>query len=167
MPFHLHKFVSGCKQLAKWKRLALISWLHWYGIVLTEEEAPLPQGAALRFLRARSHLLRSHEYSPPGSSVHGIPQARILEWVAISPGDLPDPGIEPRSPALQADNLTSESPGKLLGVGKGRGGLACCSPWGHKSLDTTELLNWTQLKYSLSTFGHFLPLGFLMLFSLL
>ena len=34
--------------------------------------------------------------SPPGSPVHGISHARILEWVAIStPGDLPDPGIEP------------------------------------------------------------------------
>ena len=33
--------------------------------------------------------------SPPGSSVHGISQARILEWPAISPpGDLPDPRIE-------------------------------------------------------------------------
>ena len=31
-----------------------------------------------------------------------------------SPGDLPDPGIEPRSPALQADALTSEPPGKLI-----------------------------------------------------
>ena len=30
-----------------------------------------------------------------------------------SPGDLPDPGIEPRSPALEADALTSEPPGKL------------------------------------------------------
>ena len=29
-----------------------------------------------------------------------------------SPGDLPDPGIEPRSPALQAEALTSELPGK-------------------------------------------------------
>ena len=29
-----------------------------------------------------------------------------------SPGDLPDPGIEPRSPALEADTLTSEPPGK-------------------------------------------------------
>ena len=29
-----------------------------------------------------------------------------------SPGDLPDPGIEPRSPALQADTLPSEPPGK-------------------------------------------------------
>ena len=47
--------------------------------------------------------------SPPGSSVHGILQARILEWLPFpSPGDLPDPGIEPRSPALQADSLISE-----------------------------------------------------------
>ena len=42
--------------------------------------------------------------SLPGSSVHGILQARKLEWVAIpSPGDLPSPGIEPvslTSPAL-------------------------------------------------------------------
>ena len=37
---------------------------------------------------------------PPGSSVQGISQARTLEWVANpSPGDLPDPGIEPTSPA--------------------------------------------------------------------
>ena len=36
----------------------------------------------------------------------GILQARILEWVAMpSPGYLPDPGIEPRSPILQADSL--------------------------------------------------------------
>ena len=30
-------------------------------------------------------------------------------------------------------------------VGDGQGGLACCSPWGHKELDTTEWLNWTEL----------------------
>ena len=43
--------------------------------------------------------------SPSGSLVHGILQARVLEWVAISsPGDLPDPGMEPGSPALQADS---------------------------------------------------------------
>ena len=33
-------------------------------------------------------------------------------WLFPSPGDLPDPGIEPRSPALQADFLPSEPPGK-------------------------------------------------------
>ena len=51
--------------------------------------------------------------SPPGSPFHGILQARILECVAIcSPGDLPNPGIKPRSPALQADSLPSEPPGQ-------------------------------------------------------
>jgi len=40
-----------------------------------------------------------------------------------SPGDLPNPGIEPRSPALQADALTSETPGKRrLVVAKGEEG---------------------------------------------
>ena len=39
--------------------------------------------------------------SPPGSSIHGISQVRILEWVAfLSLEDLPDSGIEPGSPAL-------------------------------------------------------------------
>ena len=53
------------------------------------------------------------DYSLPGSSVHGILQARILEWVTFpSPGDLPDLGIEPGSPALQADSLQTELRGK-------------------------------------------------------
>ena len=44
--------------------------------------------------------------SPPDSSVHGILQARIPEWVAIPfSRDLPDPGIEPRSLALQVDDF--------------------------------------------------------------
>ena len=38
-----------------------------------------------------------------GSSVHGILQARILDWVAVSPpGDLSDPGVQPESPASPA-----------------------------------------------------------------
>ena len=42
----------------------------------------------------------------PGSSVHGISQARKLEWVAIpSSGELPDPGMETTSPALAGDSL--------------------------------------------------------------
>ena len=46
------------------------------------------------------------DYSPPGSSVHGISQARILEWVAFpSPGDLLDPETGSASLALQADSL--------------------------------------------------------------
>ena len=49
------------------------------------------------------------DYSPPSSLVHGILQARILEWLPFpSPGHLLDPGIEPKSPvspALQAPSL--------------------------------------------------------------
>ena len=51
----------------------------------------------------------------PGSPIHGISQARILEWVSISSlGDLPYPGIKPRSPALQADSLSTEPSRKSL-----------------------------------------------------
>ena len=51
--------------------------------------------------------------SPPGFSVHGILQARVLEWVAISSSrGSSDPGIEPGSPALQVGSLPSEPPGK-------------------------------------------------------
>ena len=43
--------------------------------------------------------------SLPGSSIHGIFQARILDWVALpSAGDLPDPGIKAGSPTLEADS---------------------------------------------------------------
>ena len=75
-----------------------------------------------------------------------------------SPGDLPDPGIEPQSPTLQADALPSKPPGKsemvrqhhqfnghefeqAPGDGEGQGSLAYCSPWGRKELDTTEWPN--------------------------
>ena len=58
-------------------------------------------------------LCNPMDCSLPGSSIHGIFQARVLEWIAIpSPGDLPNPGIKPGSPALQADALPSEPPGK-------------------------------------------------------
>ena len=55
--------------------------------------------------------------SPPGSAVCEILQARYYSGLSFpSPGDLPDPEIEPRSPALQADSLPSEPPGKLYSL---------------------------------------------------
>ena len=46
-------------------------------------------------------------------TVRGILHERILEWVAFpSPGDLPNPGIKPRSLTLQADSLPAEPQGK-------------------------------------------------------
>jgi len=51
------------------------------------------------------------DHSPPGSSVHGIFQARILEWVAMpSSRDLPDLGRESTSPVFQANVSHREAP---------------------------------------------------------
>ena len=60
------------------------------------------------FLVAKSSptLCNPMDCMQPSSSVHGILQARILEWAAFPPlGDLPNPGIEPASPALQVGSL--------------------------------------------------------------
>ena len=67
-------------------------------------------------------------FSLPGFSVHGISQARILEFPFPSPGDLPDPGIELVSPALAGRFFTTEPPGKprismiiTISMGQSRG----------------------------------------------
>ena len=62
------------------------------------------QGLNPGLLHCRQILyLLSHKGSPG-----------VLEWVAIpSPADLPDPEIEPRSPALQADSLPAKLPGNM------------------------------------------------------
>ena len=60
--------------------------------------------------------------SPPCYPDHGISQKRI--WVGCpdcesplpSPGDLSDPGVKPRSPALSGGFLTTDPPGKPLGI---------------------------------------------------
>ena len=74
-------------------------------------------------------------------------------WIGLpfpSPGDLPDSGIIPGSPALQADSLSSEAPGKsymyvwqptpvfLLGESHEQRSLAGYSPYSCKKLDMTE-----------------------------
>ena len=64
------------------------------------------------------------DYSPPVSSVHGISQASILEWVAISFfRNLPNPGIKPASPASAGRFFTTEpqgSPKSLYSGVKGK-----------------------------------------------
>ena len=66
--------------------------------------------------------------SPPGFSVHGIFPARIMEWFpCLPPGELPDPGIKPESPAsalpggfstTRADSLTLAPLNFLITPGK-------------------------------------------------
>ena len=69
-------------------------------------------------LLSRVRLCDPMDCSLPGSSVHGILQQEYWSGLPFpSPGDLPNPGIKPGSPTLEADALTSEPPGKLL-IGK-------------------------------------------------
>ena len=68
----------------------------------------VPQEQDLKQIRLKvlaasvlSDSLQSHGHSLPGSSVHGILQDRILEWIAVPfSGDLSDPEIESGSPKL-------------------------------------------------------------------
>ena len=63
--------------------------------------------------QSRLTLCSPMDRSPPGSSDHEF--SRQEYWSGLpfpSPGDLPDPGIESRSSALQADYLPTEPPGK-------------------------------------------------------
>ena len=61
-------------------------------------------------------LSRVQLFATPWTVAHHAPPSLGLSrqeyWVGTSPGYLPDPGMEPRSPVLQADALTSEPPGK-------------------------------------------------------
>ena len=89
---------------------------------------------------SESCVVVSDSLQPPGLyTVHGILQARILEWVAFPfPGDLPNPGIEPRSPTLQAGSLPAEPLGKPKNTGVGTLSLL-------QGIFLTQGLNWGLL----------------------
>ena len=78
---------------------------------------------------AVSDSLGPQDCIPPGSSVHEIFQARILDGLPFpSPGDLPDPGIEPVCPVslvLQADSLPVEPSRKPLFIPRDRKNVNC------------------------------------------
>ena len=63
-------------------------------------------------------LCNPMDYSPPASSVHGILQARILEWVALPfSRNLPNPGLNLHLLLWQVGSLPAAPPGKLLILG--------------------------------------------------
>ena len=66
-----------------------------------------------KLLQSCPTLCDPMDCSPPGSSIHVLLQARYWSGLPFpSPGDFPNPGIEPRSSALLADSLPTEPPGK-------------------------------------------------------
>ena len=81
---------------------------------------PLTQGFSHYRVQVKvKSLSRVRLFATPRTVTYQVPPSmgfsRQEYWSGLpfpSPGDLPDPGIEPGSPALQADALTSEPPGK-------------------------------------------------------
>ena len=63
-------------------------------------------------LQSRLTLCNPMDCSPPGSSVRGVSQARILEWVAISSCRGSPAGVEPALPALSGAFFITELSGK-------------------------------------------------------
>ena len=81
--------------------------------ITTENDYLVPYFMYAELLHLCPTLYDPMDRSPQGSSIHGILQARILEWFAISfSGDLPDPGIDPtslKSPALASQFFTTSA----------------------------------------------------------
>ena len=86
---------------------ALAHWLLVGGSWPLDRSPPSPQVVlCVKSLQSCPTLCDLVDCSPPGSYVHGILQSRTLGWVAIPfSGNLPNPGTESRSPALQVDYL--------------------------------------------------------------
>ena len=108
-----------------WKRVN--SKLHWWILFMPAFKGLMNISGIWKkkirnFLKNyESHSVMSNFLWPPWTVVWGILQARILEWVAISfSRGSSQPRDRPRSPALQADALPSEPPGKPKNTAVGR-----------------------------------------------
>ena len=98
-------------------------------------------GTKIRVHNFKVKVAQSFPTLPPHDyTVHGILQVRILEQGAFPfSTDLPNPGIEPRSPALQADSLPAEPQGKPKNTGVGSLSLL-------QGIFPTHELNWGLLR---------------------
>ena len=115
-----HCWVTKCTHIFKagqfyfWFFFTLSSAVRWNSVYLLKH--PVTTWSETLHCRVWSHSVMSDsllDSCPPGSSIRGVFQASILEWIAFpSRGDLPSPGLEPGFPTLQADALPSEPAGK-------------------------------------------------------
>ena len=130
---------------------------------MDNSELPWQSAAAAKSLQSWPTLCDATDGSPSGSLVPGILQARTLQWVAISFSKAWKWKVKVKSlshvrPLATSWTAAYQAP---LSMGFSRqeywsgvplpslqGGLACCNSWGCKELDTTERLNWTELRDS-------------------
>ena len=124
------------KKPKKKKKKKLYVKLLWVKILLTKLKVKVAQSCPTLC-------------DPTDYTVHGILQARILEWVAFSfSSRSSQPKIEPRSPALQVDSLPAEPQGKPNNVGVG--GLSLLQQIFSTQELNQGLLHRRQILYQLS-----------------
>ena len=96
-----------------------VSIVYWCSISAIQQSDSVIYVCA-KTLQSCLTLCNPMDYSPPGTSVHGILQARILEWVAMpSSEDLSNPGIEPTSllsPALTGRFFTTGATWEVMQI---------------------------------------------------
>ena len=130
-------------------QISIKGWRVWqitecYSVVTRKKESEVTQSCPT--------LCDPVDCSPPGSSIHGILQARILEWVAISfSRGCSRPRDRTWSPALEADALTSEPPGKPKSTGVG--GLSLLQQIFLNQESNWGLLHCREILYQLSYQG--------------
>ena len=130
---------------------ALTNWSFWTVVLKKTLESPLdckeiqpvhPKGDQSWVFIRRTDV----EAETP---VHWLPDAKSWliwkdpdagkDWGQVEKGTTED------EMAGWHHQLNGHEFGQTPGVGDGQGGLTCCSPWSCKELDTTDLLNWTEL----------------------
>ena len=118
---HQAPLTMGFSRQEYWSGTCL---LHWQGGSLPPVSAGKPINIYSVYVSVKVKVAQScltfcdpMDCSPPGSSVHGILQARILGCHALFQGIFPTQGSNPGLPALWADSLPSEIPGKPKNTG--------------------------------------------------
>ena len=105
----------------------------------------------LHYFSSESHSVMSNSLQSHGLSMEFSRSEYWSAWPIPSPGDLPNPGIKPRSPTLQADSLPAEPQGKPKNTGVGSLSLL-------QGIFPTQklnrgLLHWRWIFYQLSYQG--------------
>ena len=127
---------------------ALKNWCFWTVLLEKTLESPLDDGKDIKPINPKgnqSWIFIGRTDAEAEALILRPPDAR--NWL---PGKDPDAGKDWRQEekGMTEDEMVGwhhrlnwHGFGWTLGVGDGQGGLACCSPWGHKESDTTEQLN--------------------------
>ena len=147
--------VSGTAQLSLAQRTCGLE-SRWWSVIQTDDWHPRELSRGTRDLRAKM---------PTGSCKRAVKRWRAAGTscgVGLTPGKPWVVKQEGRAWTNRRAKATTEDEmagwnhwldgcesGWTLGVGDGQGGLACCDSWGRKESDTTEWLNWTELKATL------------------